>query len=105
MFLLCIFMAPVVSLIPAAATSVALIYTGISMMSGLKSVDFGKPDQLIPVSVMLIAMPVTGSIGNAIGLSIISYVIIKLISGKWKDISVLTYVIAAIFLVKFFIQF
>lgn len=105
MFLLCIFMAPVVSLIPAAATSVALIYTGISMMSGLKSVDFGKPDQLIPVSVMLIAMPVTGSIGNAIGLSIISYVIIKLISGKWKDISVLTYVIAAIFLVKFFIPF
>ena len=102
LFLACIFIAPIAAIIPAAATSSALIYVGILMLQGLKNVDFNDLDQIVPVFIMLIAMPISGSIGHGIGLAMISYTIIKVFSGKAKDVSVLTYVIAALFIVKFF---
>jgi AGZA family xanthine/uracil permease-like MFS transporter len=102
LFLACIFIAPIAAIIPAAATSAALIYVGILMLQGLKNVDFGDMDQMVPVALMLIGMPISGSIGHAIGLGMISYTVIKLFSGKGKEVSVLTYVISILFLIKFF---
>ena len=103
LFLACIFIAPIAAIIPAAATSAALIYVGVLMLQGLKSVNFGDMDQMVPVALMLIAMPISSSIGHAIGIGLISYTVIKVFSGKAKDVSVLTYVISALFLVKFFL--
>ena len=102
LFLACIFIAPIAALIPAAATSSALIYVGILMLMGLKNIDFDNIDEIVPVAMMLIGMPISGSIGHAIGLGLISYTIIKLFSGKGKEVSVLTYVISILFLIKFF---
>lgn len=102
LFLACIFIAPIAALIPAAATSSALIYVGILMLMGLKNIDFDNIDEIVPVAMMLIGMPISGSIGHAIGLGLISYTIIKVFSGKGKEVSVLTYVISLLFLVKFF---
>ena len=102
LFLSCIFIAPIAAVIPAAATSAALIYVGILMLMGLKNVDFTDMDQMVPVGLMLIGMPVSGSIGHAIGLGLISYTLIKVFSGKFKEVSVLTYIISALFLIKFF---
>ena len=103
LFLACIFIAPIAAIIPAAATSAALIYVGILMLQGLKRVDFDEMDQMVPVALMLIGMPISGSIGHAIGLGLISYTIMKIFGGKAKEVSVLTYVISALFLVKFFL--
>ncbi|MBQ5928615.1 MAG: NCS2 family permease, partial [Oscillibacter sp.] len=103
LFLSCIFIAPIAAVIPAAATSAALIYVGILMLMGLSEVDFNDMDQMVPVGLMLIGMPVSGSIGHAIGLGLVSYTLIKVFSGKFKEVSVLTYVISALFLVKFFV--
>ena len=103
LFLACIFIAPVAAVIPAAATSAALIYVGVLMLQGLKNVNFNDMDQMVPVALMLIGMPVSGSIGHAIGLGMISYTVIKLFSGKGKEVSVLTYVISVLFLIKFFV--
>ena len=103
LFLACIFIAPIAAVIPAAATSAALIYVGVLMLMGLKNVDFDDLDQMVPVALMLIGMPVSGSIGHAIGLGLISFTIIKVFSGKAKDVSALTYVISALFLIKFFL--
>lgn len=103
MFLACMFLAPIAAVIPAAATSSALIYVGILMISGLKNIDFTDISQSAPVAIMLIGMPISGSIGHAIGLGLISYTIIKLFTGKAKEISVLTYVLSLIFLIKFFL--
>ena len=103
LFLACIFIAPVAAVIPAAATSAALIYVGVLMLQGLKNVNFDDMDQMVPVALMLIGMPVSGSIGHAIGLGMISYTVIKLFSGKGKEVSVLTYVISVLFLIKFFV--
>ncbi len=103
LFLACIFIAPLAAIIPPAATSAALIYVGILMMMGLKNIDWEDLDTVAPVAIMLIAMPVSGSIGHAIGLGLIAYTFIKVLSGRAKDVSVLTYVISALFLVKFFL--
>ena len=102
MFLACMFIAPIAAIIPAAATSAALIYVGILMLQGLKNIDFDDIDQIVPVFIMLLAMPISGSIGHGIGLAMICYTVIKVFSGKAKEVSALTYIISALFLVKFF---
>lgn len=103
LFLACIFIAPIAALIPAAATSAALIYVGVLMLGGLKNVDFGDMLQLVPVAIMLISMPISGSIGHAIGLGLIAYTVMKVFDGKAKEVSALTYIISLLFLVKFFL--
>ncbi|MCI6665548.1 MAG: NCS2 family permease [Lachnospiraceae bacterium] len=103
LFVACIFLAPVAAIIPAAATSSALVYVGVLMVKSLKSINFDDISVSVPVILMLLAMPVSSSIGHAIGLGMISYTIIKLLLGKGKEVSVLTYVISILFLVKFFL--
>lgn len=103
LFLACMFLAPIAAIIPAAATSAALIYVGFLMLGGLKKIDFEDITQGLPAALMMISMPISGSIGHAIGLGIISYAVIKVFTGKSKEVSILTYIIALIFLVKFFL--
>ena len=103
LFLACIFIAPIAAIIPAAATSAALIYVGVLMLQGLQKIDFNDMDQMVPVALMLIGMPVSSSIGHAIGIGLISYTIMKIFGGKAKEVSVLTYAISVLFLVKFFL--
>lgn len=103
LFLASMFISPIAAIIPAAATSSALIYVGTLMLQGLKNIDFDDISVTIPVFIMLVAMPISGSIGHGIGLGLISYTIIKLITGKFKEVSVLTLVLSIIFLVKFFL--
>lgn len=103
LFIACIFIAPVAALIPAPATSAALVYVGVLMLSGLKKVDFDDITQMLPVALMLIAMPISGSIGHGIGIALIAYTFIMALTGKAKKVSALTYVLALLFLVKFFV--
>ena len=103
LFLACTFIAPIAALIPAAATSSALIYVGVLMLGGLSKIDFTDITQLVPVALMLIAMPISGSIGHGIGLGMIAYTVICVFTGRAKDVSILTYVISALFLIKFFV--
>lgn len=103
LFLACTFLSPIAAIIPAAATSAALIYVGVLMLSGLKNIDFDDISQTLPVALMLLAMPISGSIGHAIGIGLISYTVLKVFTGKAKEVAVLTYVLSAIFLVKFFL--
>jgi len=103
LFLASMFLAPVAAIIPPAATSAALIYVGILMLGNLKHIDFGDMTQLLPVCIMLLAMPVSGSIGHGIGLALITYTIMKVVTGKAKEVSILTYILSLIFIVKFFL--
>ncbi|HAG57300.1 MAG TPA: NCS2 family permease [Ruminococcaceae bacterium] len=103
LFLACMFIAPIAAIIPAAATSAALIYVGVLMLSGLKNVHFDDLTEIVPVALMLISMPISSSIGHGIGLGLISYTVIKVFTGKAKEVSIVTYIISALFLVKFFL--
>ncbi len=103
LFFLCIFIGPIAAIIPPAATSAALIYVGVVMLSGLKNVKFDKLDEIVPVALMLIAMPVSGSIGHAIGLGIISFSFINILRGEASKQYLLTYILALVFILKFFL--
>ena len=103
LFLACMFIAPIAAIIPAPATSAALIYVGLLMLGGIKKINFDDMAEGLPAALMLIAMPISGSIGHGIGLGLISYAVIKVFTGKAKEVSVLTYVLAILFLVKFFL--
>ncbi len=103
LFLACMFISPIAAIIPPAATSAALIYVGVLMLGGLKKVDFEDLSQAVPVALMLLAMPISGSIGHGIGIGLISYTAIQVLSGNWKKVSVVTYIISLIFLIKFFL--
>ncbi len=103
LFLACMFIAPIAAIIPAPATSATLIYVGLLMIGGIKKINFDDMAEGLPAALMLIAMPISGSIGHGIGLGLISFAVIKVFTGKAKDVSILTYVIAALFLIKFFL--
>ena len=101
LFLLSIFVAPVFMLIPGAATSGALVTVGVLMASAFKKVDFGDISEAFPAFVTLIMMPLTYSIADGICLGILSYVLVKLLTGKHKDLNVTLYILAAFLLFNF----
>ena len=104
-FLACMFLAPIAALIPAPATSAALVFVGVLMISALKEVDYTDVSASVSVVLMLIFMMVTGGIGNGIGIGLIAYSIVKICTGKAKEVSILTLVLSVLFIGKFFIAF
>ncbi len=86
-FALALFMAPLAGMIPAYATAAALLYVACVMAQGLTEIDWNDTTEYVPGVVTAIAMPLTFSIAAGIGLGMITYVLIKLFSGKFKQIS------------------
>ena len=103
MFLLCMFIAPIAAVIPPAATSAALIFVGVIMLEGLGKVRWRKFEDAVPIALMMIAMPVSGSIGHAIGLGLISFSVINIFTGNANKKYLVTYIISIIFLISFFL--
>ncbi len=103
LFLGCMFLSPIAALMPAPATSVALIYVGAMMMGSLKEVDYADTSQAIPVALCLLSMVITGGVDSGIGSGLISYSAIQVCTGKGKELSPLTIVLSLLFVGKFFI--
>lgn len=101
LFLLALFLSPLFLMIPGAATAPALILVGAMMMTPIKNIDFDDYTESIPVFLTIIMMPLTYSISEGILFGVLSYVILKLLTGKFKDISVVTAVLAVLFMLKF----
>ncbi|OQY32200.1 MAG: guanine permease [Spirochaetaceae bacterium 4572_59] len=103
MFFLALFLSPLFIMIPSAATAPALIVVGLFMISPVKDIEFNNITEGLPAFLTIIMMPLAYSISEGIVFGIISYVLLKLFTGKAKDVPVLTYIIAAIFVLKFFV--
>ena len=101
LFLLAIFFAPLASMIPAYATSGALIYVAILMLSSMEKLNWTDLSDLLPALVIIVMMPLTFSIANGIALGFLSYVIIKIFSGQIKAISSGAWFLTIVFLSKF----
>jgi len=101
LFALCVFFSPIISIVPGAATSGALIVVGFLMMMSIKDIEWASFEEAFPAFLLLITIPLTYSITNGIGLGFISYVVTKLARGKVKDIKPLMWVAAAAFLIVF----
>lgn len=102
-FLLALFFAPLFLAIPAAATTPVLVLVGLMMMSSVLKIDFNDYAEAIPAFICVLLMPLTYSISEGIVLGQLSYIFINLFSGKYKKITIGMYILAAFFLVKFFI--
>lgn len=101
MFALALFFAPIFGIIPSAATSPALIYVGLFMMSAVKNIDLEEDyTEAIPAFLTIIMMPFAYSIAEGIVFGMVSYVLLKVLSGKSKDVSAVMYVLAVIFILK-----
>ncbi|WP_075601630.1 NCS2 family permease [Saccharicrinis aurantiacus] len=103
MFFLALFFAPVFLMVPGAATAPALILVGSFMMSPILKVNFDDFTESIPVFLTVIMMPLTFSIADGIVFGLLSYVLLKLFTGKTKELSPIMYILAILFLFKFFI--
>ena len=102
-FLLSLFLAPFFLSVPGAATAPVLILVGLMMMSSVLKVNFSDYSEAIPAFICIIFMPLAYSISDGIVLGMISYVLINLLSGKYRKLSIGMYILAAIFVLKFFI--
>ena len=100
MFLLAMFFSPLVSMVPGAATAPALIIVGIYMMMSLRDLDFSNFSDAIPAAVAVFIMPYTYSIGNGIEFGTLTFVAVKLLTGKAKEISPVLWLLAVLFLLK-----
>lgn len=100
-FLLSIFLAPLVDMVPSEAAAPALVFVGFLMMSQVVHVDWEDPEQGIPAFFTMALMPFTYSITAGIGAGFISYALIKLVLGKARDVHWLIYLVAGLFVVYF----
>ncbi|MEZ8303748.1 NCS2 family permease [Vibrio splendidus] len=100
LFLAAIFLSPLAGMIPAYVTSGALIYVAFVMMSSMQHVDWKDFTNGAPAAITALMMPLTFSIANGIALGFITYTVLKLATGKTKDVSISMYFLAAIFVAK-----
>lgn len=97
LFLVALFFNPVFAIIPACATAPALVFVGFLMLKNVKGIDFEDPTEGIPAFITIMTMPFAYSISKGIMWGMIAYVFVKLVSKKYKEIPVVTMILAAIF--------
>ncbi len=100
-FALALFLSPIFLAIPGAATAPALIIVGVMMMPSIKTIHWEDYCKAIPAFITIIMMPLAYSISDGILLGVISYVICHAVAGKFKEISVTMWVLAALFIAKY----
>ena len=101
LFLIAIFFSPLASIIPAHATAGALIYVAILMLSGMEKLNWSDATELLPALIIIVMIPLTFSIANGIALGFLSYVVLKIATGKVTLISSGAWFLTIVFLSKF----
>jgi AGZA family xanthine/uracil permease-like MFS transporter len=101
LFLLALFFAPLAQMIPSFATSAALIFVAVLMISTITSVDWGDLTESAPVVVTAVMMPLTYSIAEGIALGFLTYAAVKVFSGRMAEVSISVYVISLLAILKY----
>jgi AGZA family xanthine/uracil permease-like MFS transporter len=99
-FLLSLFFAPLFLMIPGAATAPALVLVGLFMISPIQKINLDDYSESLPVFLTIIMMPLAYSISEGIAFGMLSFVLLKLFTGKWKQISLVMYILAAFFILR-----
>jgi AGZA family xanthine/uracil permease-like MFS transporter len=101
LFLLALFFAPIASMVPSYATAPALLFVAVLMSANLALVDWKDLTEAVPALVTALMMPFSFSIAEGIAVGFICYAIMKILTGKFEDMTIGVYVISAVFIVKF----
>ena len=104
LFLAALFLSPLFLMVPGAATAPALIVVGFLMMQAVTDINFKDPTEGIPAFLAIVMMPFAYSIAEGIVYGLLSYVVLKAFTLKFKDISVVTWILFLIFILRFFIK-
>ncbi len=104
LFLLAMPFAPVATAVPAYATAPAILFVGYVMSRALRHIEWDELTECIPAMVTALAMPFTYSIATGIGLGFIAYVLIKLLSGRTRDLNAAVVSVSILFLIRFVIS-
>ena len=99
-FLISLFLSPIFLTIPSFATAAALVVVGVLMIEPIKNLKFDNFEELVPLGMTIISMPLFYSISHGLAFGMISYVIVKVAVGKVKEISILMWILTVIFLVQ-----
>jgi AGZA family xanthine/uracil permease-like MFS transporter len=100
LFGLALFLSPLFLLVPGAATAPALILVGLFMLSPVKDIDLSDFTESVPAFLTIIMMPLTYSIAEGLVFGILAYILLKALTGKFKDISIVTWVVGGFFILK-----
>ncbi len=100
LFLLALFLTPIVGLIPDAATAPALIIVGCLMMEGVRHIDFGDFTEAMPAFMTIIMMPFTYSIANGISFGLVLYPLLKVITGRSREVHWIVYILAVLVIIR-----
>lgn len=103
LFFLALFLSPLFLMIPGVATAPALILVGAMMMTPIKEIRFDDYTEMIPVFLTIVMMPLAYSIAEGIVFGMIAFVLLKVLTGKFRDVSGIMYVLAILFLIKLFV--
>ena len=101
MFLGAILFAPIVSIVPAAATAPALFFVGILMLGNIRDVDFSDMSNALPAFCTIVFMPFTYSIANGVAFGLITYCLMNIMTGKRREVRALTFMISVVFVVRY----
>ncbi|CAN7464046.1 NCS2 family permease [Pseudorhodoferax sp. LjRoot39] len=101
LFLACLFIAPLAGVVPAYATAPALFFVACLMLRDLTELDWDDTTEVIPAAVTALTMPFTYSIANGLAFGFITYAVLKLFTGKAREVHWMVWVIGAVFLFKF----
>lgn len=100
LFLVALFLSPLFLMVPGAATTPALVLVGLFMMSPIQAIDLNDFSESIPAFLTLLFMPMTYSIAEGIIIGMLSYIILKLLSGNYRQVSVASYIVGALCMAK-----
>ena len=103
LFLIALVLSPLFLLIPGAATAPALIFVGYLMMKPVSGIDFSDPTEGIPAFLTIVMMPFAYSIAEGIVYGVLSYVLVKAASNKFKDIPIFTWALFLVFILRYFL--
>lgn len=101
LFLLAILFSPLAAMVPAFAVAPALVYVAMSMLRELREVQWEAPTEYVPAAVTVVAMPFTYSIATGLALGFVSYSLLKLLSGQWRQVHAATWIVSVLFVLRY----
>jgi len=103
LFFFTLFLSPLFLMIPSSATAPALVMIGLFMISPIRKIDLENYEEAIPVFLTILIMPLTFSISEGITFGVLSYVLLKVLTGKYRKVSLVLYILSLFFILRFFV--
>lgn len=104
LFLLSLFFAPLFLLVPSAATTGALVLVGVFMLDSIQRIDLKDMSEALPCFVTMLTMVLTYDIAEGMALGLVSYTIVKLLSGQWRSVNLTLYIVTILLLLRYILK-